>query len=151
MLIVFSLILSIDSKAVSTSLLTSTLILSKFSSIPSLKVANLLSVLTSDSAINFLYFGTSTLKKPFTVSDRFAKSSFILSTVFPLIDDILDSILVIDSSTKRSCAIMALSKSSFLIKVFISSLISLTSPDTLSTFSKLFLKLSKVEVKSDKD
>ena len=31
-------------------------------------------------------------------------------------DDILDSILVIDSSTKRSCAIMALSKSSFLIK-----------------------------------
>ena len=140
MLIVFSLTLS-----------TVSLIDSKFSSTCPLKTPSLSSNLTSDSEINFLYFGTSKSRKDSTELERFTKSSLILSTVLPLIDDTLDSILDIDSSTKRSCAIMALSKSSFLIKLFISSFISLTSLETLSTFSKLFLKLSKVEVKSDND
>ena len=100
-LIVFSFTLSTVSKASVTSLLTSSLIESKFSSTCPLKTPSLSSNLTSDSEINFLYFGTSKSRKDSTELERFTKSSLILSTVLPLMDDTLDSILDIDSSTKE--------------------------------------------------
>ena len=90
MLIVFSFTLSTVSRAVVTSLLTSSLIESKFSSTCPLKTPSLSSNLTSDSEINFLYFGTSKSRKDSTELERFTKSSLILSTVLPLMDDNLD-------------------------------------------------------------